>query len=174
MPLPKVNYLYLGPEMLLTVAALGLLLVDLYLWRDRNRHLAVVAVIALAATGAMMIPLLGVRGATLSKLLIVDPFSLFFNLIFITAAILVIVLSVDYLTKHRMSSIGEYYTLLLFATIGMMFMAATTDLVMIYIGLELTSISCYICAGYHKRDPKSNEAVLKYFLLGLIASALML
>jgi len=86
----------------------------------------------------------------------------------------VIVLSTDYLAKHHLSAVGEYYTLLLFATIGMMFMAASSDLVMIYVGLELTSIACYICAGYHKTNPKSNEAILKYFLLGLIASSIML
>jgi len=164
----------MGPELLLIAAALILLLVDLYVWRGRNRILGVLAVVSLLGTGAMIIPLLGVKGTTLSHLLIVDPFALFFKMIFLTSAVLVVVLSGDYIARHQLSSVGEYYTLLLFATVGMMFMAATNDLVMIYVGLELTSISCYICAGYHKKDPKSNEAVLKYFLLGLIASALML
>lgn len=174
MPLPKVNYLYMGPELVLTAAALLLILVDLYFWRGRNRRLAVFGVLALLAAAAMTIPLFGVRGATLSKVMVVDPFALFFKLVILAAAAMVIVLSADYIAKHKLASVGEYYAILLFATIGMMFMAATTDLIMIYIGLELTSISCYILAGYHKTDPKSNEAVLKYFLLGLIASALML
>ena len=174
MPLPKVNYLFMGPELVLTAAALLLILIDLYFWRGRNRRLAVVGVMALLAAAAMTIPLFGVRGTTLGKTLVVDPFAIFFKLVVLAAAAMVIVLSADYIAKHKLASVGEYYAMLLFATIGMMFMSATTDLIMIYIGLELTSISCYILAGYHKTDPKSNEAVMKYFLLGLIASALML
>lgn len=172
--IPKVNYLYLGPEALLIVAALVLLLLDLFVWPQKNRRLAVFGIFGLAAAALMTIPLLGANGTTLSNALVVDSFSLFFKMLFLGIAILVIVLSVDYVAKHKFAAVGEYYTMLLFATIGMMFMAATTDLVMIYIGLELTSISSYILAGYHKKDPKSNEAILKYFLLGLIASAIML
>lgn len=174
MPIPKVNYLYLGPELVLIAGAFLLILADLYFWRGRNRRLAVFGVLALLASAAMTIPLFGVHGTTLSKVMVVDPFSLYFKLVMLAAAAMVVALSADYIAKHKLASVGEYYAILLFATVGMMFMAATTDLIMIYIGLELTSISCYILAGYHKTDPKSNEAVLKYFLLGLIASALML
>lgn len=172
--LPKVNYLFLAPELLLTVAALLLLLMDLYFWRGNNRRLAIFGVLSLVAVGAITVPLFGKSGTTLSNMLVVDSFAIFFKFVFLTAAALVIILSVDYAVKHKLPSIGEYYTMVLFATLGMMFMAATTDLIMLYVGLELTSIACYICAGYHKEDPKSNESVLKYFLLGLIASAMML
>ncbi len=172
--IPKVNYLFFGPEALLIVAALVLLLLDLFFWRQNNRRLAIFGIFGLVGAALMVIPLLGVNGTTLGTSLVVDSFSLFFKMLFLGIAILVIVLSVDYVAKHKFAGVGEYYTMLLFATIGMMFMAATTDLVMIYIGLELTSISCYILAGYHKKDPKSNEAILKYFILGLISSAIML
>lgn len=174
MELPQVNYLYLGPELLLTVAALALLLIDLLIWPGQSRKMAGLSVIALLATGALTLNLMGVDGKTLGDLFIVDSFSIFFKMIFLVAAVMVVMLSSDYLTKHRLGSIGEYYVIILFATVGMMFMAATSDLVMIYLGLELTSISCYIAVGYHKNDPRSNEATLKYFLLGLIASAVML
>ena len=172
--LPKVNYLYLGPEAFLVVAALALLLLDLFVWRSKNRRLAVFGVFGAVVTALLIIPLLGTDDTTLGKMLVVDSFALYFKFIFLAIAVFVIVLSVDYIAKHQFAAIGEYYTMILFATIGMMLMAATTDLILIYVGLELTSISGYILAGYHKKDPKSNEAILKYFLLGLIASAIML
>lgn len=174
MALPKVNYLFMGPELVLVAGAIVLILIDLYIWEGRNRRLSIAGVVAVLASAVMTIPLFGVEGTTLSNVIVVDPFALFFKMTALGAAALVIVLSADYIAKHKLASVGEYYALLLFATVGMMLMAATTDLIMIYIALELTSISCYILAGYHKKDSKSNEAVLKYFLLGLISSALML
>ncbi len=172
--IPKVNYLFIGPESLLVIMALALLLMDLFVWRSKNRRLAIFGIFGLVATALMIIPLLGTNGTTLGKALVVDSFALYFKFLFLTIAVFVIVLSADYIAKHKFAAIGEYYTMILFATVGMMFMAATTDLILIYVGLELTSISGYILAGYHKKDPKSNEAILKYFLLGLIASAIML
>ncbi len=172
--LPKVNYLFLAPELLLSFLALALLVLDLYFWRGKNRLLAGFATLSLVATGVMTLPLIGVTGSTLSNSLVVDPFALFFKMIFLGTGVFVIVLSADYIAKHNLPSAGEYYVMLLFAIIGMMFMAASTDLIMIYIGLELTSIASYILAGYRKTDQRSNEAILKYFILGLIASGIML
>lgn len=174
MALPKINYLFLAPELLLTTLALLLILADLFLWEAKNKILAWLAIFSLVVTGLTTIPLIGLKGTTLSNLFVVDSFALFFKAVFFLTAILVILMSIDYVSKHHFASVGEFYTLILFATIGMMFMSASTDLIMIYVALELMSISCYICAGYHKKDAKSNEAILKYFLLGLIASALML
>jgi len=171
---PKVNYLFIAPELILTTLALLLMLADLFFWEAKNKILAWLAIFSLVVTGLVTIPLIGVKGSTLSNLFVVDSFALFFKVIFFLTAIVVILMSIDYVSKHHFASTGEFYTLILFATIGMMFMAASTDLIMIYVALELMSVSCYICAGYHKKDAKSNEAILKYFLLGLIASALML
>lgn len=174
MAMPKVNYLFLAPELLLIFLALMVLVADLFWVREKNRLLGGLTIASLVAAGMMSLPLLGLTGNTLSKGLVVDPFALFFKFVFLGAAILVVVISMDYIARHKLPSSGEYYTLLMFATVGMMFMAASTDLIMIYIGLELTSISSYILAGYRKTDPKSNEAILKYFILGLIASSIML
>ncbi len=172
--LPKVNYAYLAPELLLIFLALVVLFADLYWWRGRNRILGWLTIGSLAAAGVMTLPLLGETGTTLAKALVVDPFALFFKLVFLGAGVLIVLVSMDYIARNKLPWSGEYYVLLLFATIGMMFMAASSDLIMIYVGLELTSISSYILAGYRKTDPKSNEAILKYFILGLIASSIML
>jgi NADH-quinone oxidoreductase subunit N len=172
--LPKVNYAYLAPELLLTFLALMVLVVDLYWARGKTKLLGWLSVLSLLAVGGVTLTLVGVSGTTLSNALVVDPFAIYFKLIFLGTGILIAVVSMDYIARNNLPSSGEFYALLLFATIGMMFMAASTDLIMIFIGLELTSITSYILAGYRKTDPKSNESILKYFILGLIATAIML
>ena len=105
--IPKFNYLYFGPEALLIVAALVLLLLDLFFWRQNNRRLAIFGIFGLVGAALMVIPLLGVNGTTLGTSLVVDSFSLFFKMLFLGIAILVIVLSVDYVAKHKFAGVGE-------------------------------------------------------------------
>ena len=171
---PTVKYLYLAPELLLTGVAILVLLLDLFVWRGRSRILAGVSVAGLLGAMLLLVPLMNVRGSTLYGSMIVDPLAIFFKFFILLTTVLIVVLSTDYMEKMSKVAVGEFYTLILFATVGAMFMASTADLVMIYIALELTSLSCYVCAGYRKHDAKSNESILKYFLLGLLASAMML
>jgi len=110
--------------------------------------------------------------AIFNNMLAVDNFALFFKLLFLGIAFLVILTSIDYVAKFARFQ-GEYYALVLFSTLGMMLMAATIDLIAIYIALELTSISLYALVGFLK-DTKSTEASLKYLLLGATASAVLL
>ncbi|MBA7714933.1 NAD(P)H-quinone oxidoreductase subunit 2 [subsurface metagenome] len=105
-------------------------------------------------------------------MLAVDNFALFFKLIFLGVAFLVILASTDYVAKFARFQ-GEYYALILLSTLGMMLMAATAELISIYIALELTSISLYALVGFLK-DSKSTEASLKYLLLGALASGVLL
>jgi len=114
----------------------------------------------------------GSSQAIFNNMLAVDNFALFFKLLFLGIAALVILASVDYVSKFARFQ-GEYYALVLLSALGMMLMAATTELISIYIALELTSISLYILVGFLK-DPKSSEASLKYLLLGAVASAVLL
>src|SRR2546427_4249271 len=104
--------------------------------------------------------------------ILVDHFFIFFSLIFLAAAALVILLSVHYLEiedEHH----GEYYALMLFATVGMMFMAAVVDLIVQFLGLETLAISFYILAGFPRRERRSNEGAMKYLLLGAFSSGLL-
>src|SRR5690606_23584217 len=103
----------------------------------------------------------------------VDNFALVLKVLFILAAYVVVLLSTNYIAEGDYHE-GEYYFLLLASTLGMTLMASARDLVSIFIALELLSIPAYMLAGWRKRDPKSNEAGVKYFLMGVFASAVML
>lgn len=102
-----------------------------------------------------------------------DRFSLFFICLFLLVAALTLLGCFDYLERDNIHH-GEFYALLLMATVGMCFMAASTELVMIFLGLEISSLATYILAGFKRHDPLSNEASLKYFLLGSFATAFFL
>ena len=113
------------------------------------------------------------RGAVgFSNSLLVDPFFLFFGSIFLIATALVIMLSVRYLQLEDENH-GEYYALMLFATVGMMFMASGYDLIVQFLGLETMAISFYVLAGFLRRDNRSNEGAVKYLLLGAFSSAIL-
>jgi NADH-quinone oxidoreductase subunit N len=102
-----------------------------------------------------------------------DEFGFYFIYLFLLVAALVIMGSMDYLERDSLQH-GEFYSLVLMGTVGMCFMAASTDLIMIFLGLEISSIATYILAGYRRADRLSNEASLKYFLLGSFATAFLL
>ena len=102
----------------------------------------------------------------------VDGFGIFFNWIFLMAALIVAVVSYQYLEiagEHH----GEYYSLILFAQCGMYFLATGTDLVTLFIGLELMALSFYVMVGFLRTDKRSNEAALKYLLLGAFSSGFL-
>jgi NADH-quinone oxidoreductase subunit N len=163
----------LGPELILMVAAGCVLLADLAL-RERDRGWLPAG--ALAGLGASVIwavvLILRDREATaFSGTYSLDTFSIFFKFLFIGVAGLVILASADYV--RRLRNQGEFWALLLLATSGMMLLAGARDLILIFIALELTSISQYALAGF-LRDDRSSEAGLKYILLGAITSAVIL
>ncbi len=159
------------PEMSLAVFAIAVILLDLF--TQRKGLLVVVSLAGLVVSAGFTIAMWGGSPqAILNNMLAVDNFALFFKLLFLGIAALVILASVDYVSKFARFQ-GEYYALVLLSTLGMMLMAATAELISIYIALELTSISLYVLVGFLK-DPKSTEASLKYLLLGAVASAVLL
>jgi len=159
------------PELTLAVFAIVVILLDLFI--KQKRLLAPVSISGLVIAGGVTVAMWGGSfPAIFNNMLAVDNFALFFKLLFLGVAFLVILASVDYAAKFARFQ-GEYYALVLLSTLGMMLMAATTDLISIYIALELTSISLYALVGFLK-DAKSTEASLKYLLLGAVASAVLL
>ncbi len=102
-----------------------------------------------------------------------DNFAFFFYLIFILGTALTVLCRRQYLEEYG-KNLGEYYALLLFATVGMMLMAASAHLIMIFLGLEVMSIAVYVLAGLFREDPRSNEASLKYLILGSFSSGFLL
>ena len=117
--------------------------------------------------------LAGSTGTTFNGMFIADGYSLFFKLIFMLNVILTVLISVKYIVIEKVN-FGEYYSLILFSTLGMMLMASAGDLITLYLGLELMALSTYVLAGFLRHDIKSNEAAMKYFLLGSFASAFLL
>jgi len=165
------NIELLIPELTIIVFAVIVILLDLFI--QRKGLLAVVSIVGLVVAAGFTIAMWGGGSrAIFNNMLAVDSFALFFKLLFLAIAFLVILASTDYVSKFAHFQ-GEYYALVLISTLGMMLMAAASELITIYVALELTSISLYILVGFLK-DPKSTEASLKYLLLGAIASAVPL
>jgi len=159
------------PELGLAAFALVVVLLDLVI--QRKGWLVVVSIAGIVVSAGFTLAMWGGSSqAIFNNMLAVDNFALFFKLLFLGIAALVILSSVDYVSKFARFQ-GEYYALVLLSTLGMMLMAAAAELITIYIALELTSISLYILVGFLK-DSKSTEASLKYLLLGAVASAVLL
>src|SRR5450432_1278844 len=174
----RVDYLMALPIILLTLFALGILLLDLMLpaqWKKINTLTALVGIL-FSAAGVVKIQLAlnaaGVPGeSAFLNSMVVDRFTIYFWYLFLAGAAIAILMSVRYLVVEQENH-GEFYALMLFSIVGMMCMAAGYDIVLIFIGLELMAISTYVLVGFLRRDRRSNEAALKYLLLGAFSSGI--
>ena len=167
------DLLRLAPEFVLCISGMVLMLVEPFLTRGRRSVLASLATLGAGlAFGAIYYPATR-PGAAFSGLLQVDGFSVFIHAIVGFVALLVVLGSPDYLEREDIQH-GEYYALVLFATAGMGIMSSAAELMTAFIGLEMSSISTYILAGYRRDAPRSNESAMKYFLLGSFATAFFL
>jgi len=167
------DFYYIAPELVLTAGALLVLVADVVLPRARRAALAWVTLFVLAATAASLVPFASTHVEVAHGLLAVDQFALFFKVLFLGAAAITVLMSVRYLDVEGASP-GEYYFLVLCATLGMMIMAGGIDLITIFIGLETMAISFYILTGFIKPSQRSNEAAVKYFLLGAFSLGILL
>lgn len=170
------NLCAVAPEIVLCIFGILTMLADPFLGRGRQRLLGWFSfagtIAGLAAVGFLS-PGASVGATAYSGLIRVDHFSVFVHLIVIVAAGLVILGSMQYLDDEGIQR-GEYYALVLFAAAGMGILAGANELVTAFVGLEMSSISSYILAGFRRRAVKSNEASLKYFILGSFATAFFL
>lgn len=177
-PLAWSDLLLLAPELILAVCACAALVVEVVLPLRRSRLVArfalasvVLAAVSLAVmwqTNRMLLPLIGFYG-----MVRIDGFALFLKSIFLITAALSILISMRY-TDIEEEQHGEYYALLLFATIGMMLLACGYDLIALYVSLELMAVTFYVLVGFTKRERRANEAAMKYFLLGAFSSGVLL
>ncbi len=167
------DFYYILPELVLTGGALLLLVADVLLPRRSGHALAWITLLVLGATAAALVPFVNTHVEISHGLLAVDRFALFFKIIFLMSAGLTVLMSVRYLETEGASP-GEYYFLILCATLGMMIMAGGIDLISIFIGLETMAVSFYILVGYIKPSQRSNEAAVKYFLLGAFSLGILL
>ena len=168
------DFYYILPELVLTGGALLVLIADVLLPKDKRAALAWVTLLALGATAVALLPFTHTHVEVAHGLLAVDQFALFFKVIFLGSAAITVLMSIRYLATEGAASPGEYYFLILCATLGMMIMAGGIDLITIFIGLETMAVSFYILAGYIKPNQRSNEAAVKYFLLGAFSLGILL
>src|SRR5437763_2359859 len=165
------------PEIELVLFGLGILVIDFWI-EQKEKYMN--AGLALAGTVFSAFTLWRLRAAVVARgefsgfhdSVVVDPFFLFFSILFLAATALVILLSVKFLDIEREQE-GEYYALLLFACVGMMLMASGIDLIVLFLGLETMALSFYVLTGFLRREKRSNEAALKYVLLGAFSSGIL-
>ncbi|MEK6693010.1 MAG: NADH-quinone oxidoreductase subunit N [Nitrospirota bacterium] len=157
------------PELIMTSVALVILMADLFIKRKETLAFLSIIGITIVAYSLLTTP----EGSTFSGMFVSDGYSTFFKLLFLLNVILSVLISVKYVSIENIN-LGEYYAFLLFSTLGMMIMASAHDLILVYLGLELMALSTYILTAFLRHDTRSNEASLKYFLLGAFSSAFLL
>ena len=177
MKIQPADWLLLSPELFLTAAGLTLLALSVFFGKAKEEFLAFLAVIFLGVTAALLafVATSPARsaGPILSGMFVLDNFALFFKFLVLLSVILTVLGSVRFVGAAPYPG-GEYYALLLFTCVGMFFMVSGSNLISIYVALELMALSSYVLAGYFKGEIKSTEAALKYFILGAFSSAVLL
>ena len=166
------DFYYMLPELLLTGGAMVVLMLAVVTPRNDNLLLGV----SLATLGASLLAVSLFSGLDVTAargLLAVDSFAAFFKFVVLLSAGMTMLMSAPYLRVEGLKA-GEYYFLILCATLGMMFMASGVDLITLFIGLETMAVSFYILTGFLKPNPRSNEAAVKYFLLGAFSLGVLL
>ncbi len=161
------------PEIVLCVFAIVIMIAEPFVAAERKSWLGGLAVVGVVAAGLAAVRTSLSPGPAFGGSVSADAFSLFFIFLLLLVAALTLLGSVNYLERDHVNH-GEFYTLVLMATVGACFMVSCTELMMIFIALEISSISTYILAGFKRQDPLSNESSLKYFLLGSFATAFFL
>jgi NADH-quinone oxidoreductase subunit N len=169
------DFSLLGPELLLATWGCAVLLIDLILPdRASRRPLLWFAVLGIVCAGVLSLALLGrAPSTTLNGFFVLDTFAIFFKIVFLVAAGLVI-LGAETFVERIDEYQAEFYGVLLFATTGLMLMAATSELMSVYLSLELSSLSLAFLATWSKRNLKSTEAGMKFFILSAMSSAVLL
>jgi NADH-quinone oxidoreductase subunit N len=168
----SIDLIALAPVLVLSVFAMMVLVVDLF--GGRNKTLLVfISLVGLLMTAISAFAKNPIPAYSFNDSYIVDHLSLFFICIFTISSALAILLSVEYNEREGIRA-GEYYALILFCTVGMILLASSTDMIMIFLGIEIVSICLYVLAGIRRNDLRSNEAALKYFMLGAFATGFLL
>lgn len=178
--IPTINLESIYPEILITVFAILVLLLQVFTSLPGRKQLGYISLTGIVLASIIVLTQGGAFGEntalpiySFSNLWVVDNFSRFFKLIILIGTGLTVLISIKYLKDEGIDH-GEYYSLILFTTIGMMIMAGGSDLITIFLGIELMSISLYVLTGYTRKRLLSNESSLKYFLLGSFATCFLL
>ena len=163
----------IAPEIILTVTALSVLTLEM-VHIFHPRIILIVSSLGLLLAGAVVIQTSGDEQILFGGMLALNQYSTFFDFLYIFIGLMTLIFSQGYLEKKGSPSRGEYPALILFAVIGMMLMTRANDLVIVFLGLELLSLSLYVLVGFLRQDHFSNESGLKYLLLGAFSTGFFL
>jgi NADH-quinone oxidoreductase subunit N len=168
------DLLLMLPELFLTLWLCVILTIDFSFPRFSKRDLAYLSVLGLGVVLANLawFDRAGVTGTLFNHMFVVDRMAIFFKIFIVVATMLVILASMDYVKRFKFFK-GEYYFLVLMSALGMMFMSSANDLLSIFITLEFSTFGFYVLVAYLRDDPASNEAGLKFFILGVFAAGLL-
>ncbi|MEO6726781.1 MAG: NADH-quinone oxidoreductase subunit N [Blastocatellia bacterium] len=173
----NLNYWSVAPEIIVSIAGVLVMLVDAFSKRGARKANAGIALVGLVLALIGVIRLNGIGGVQghgyFSGMVVIDPIRIFFSATILIVAILVTLLAMQFLRDEALPP-GEFFSLILFGTVGMLLLAGAGDLVVVFLGLEIASITTYVMAGYRRYDVRANESSLKYFLLGSFATAFLL
>ncbi|MPZ53093.1 MAG: NADH-quinone oxidoreductase subunit NuoN [Acidimicrobiia bacterium] len=171
----EIDYVALAPELIVAATIVAGLIVDLLLVRRNKYWVAVLSIVGV--TGAL-VPIVymlvdGSKRSMFNGSYVVDEFALILKVVFLVAGYLVLLMSVSYIESDRYYQ-GEYYFLLLSSILGSVVLSSARDLLILFIGIELTTGPLFLLSGWRKGDAKSNEAALKFFILGVLSTAILL
>jgi NADH-quinone oxidoreductase subunit N len=167
------DLLILLPQIILVTWASILLLITVFSRESGKTMIPVLAALGLIAAGIFLVPQFGLEKEAFAGMYVVDGYSTFLGLLLLLGGLLTILMSHDYLQRMNLVR-GEYYVLMMFSISGMMLMASAADLIVVFLALELLSIPLYVLAAFARPQARSEEAGLKYFLLGAFASGFLL
>ncbi len=174
--MPIINWSLIAPEVIVCIAAVVVMLVDAFVRPTQRWITGTISLVGIAAAAVSTIWLWSTGTTTadaFNGMIVLDELRLGFTLIFLLVSGLTLLISTVWVDNENLPA-GEFHSLLLFATVGMMLMASGNDLVIVFLGLEILSIATYVMAGFRRTDVRSNEASLKYFILGSFSSAFLL
>jgi len=161
------------PEIILAVSACAVFLMAPLIPKEKRNIIAYFSLGALVLSAFSLLLLCGKNISAFNGMIVIDAYAMAWKAILVLSAIVVVLMSFEYVKIEKIF-LGEYYGLILFATMGMMFLPSASDLLSFYLALELMSVSFYILASFMRKDPKSLESGIKYFLAGIFTSGLIL
>jgi NADH-quinone oxidoreductase subunit N len=167
------NWTIALPEIALACAGMAILMAGVFARRDAWRLCSMLSLAALLGTAVLVVAGGEGRAEGFNGLFVVDPFAVFAKVVILGAAVLALVLALDWHAREGLARF-EYPVLVLFASLGMMMMVSASDLMSLYVGLELAALALYVSAAFARDDLRSTEAGLKYFMLGALASGILL
>lgn len=173
---PDVSFALIAPELIVCIVGVVVMLVDAFARPTQRWITGTISLTGLAAAALSAVWLsLSWTGDSqaFNGMIVLDELRLGFTIVFLIVSALTILISMVWVETEKLPA-GEFHSLLMFATAGMMFMASAGDLVIVFLGLEILSIATYVMAGFRRTDVRSNESSLKYFILGSLASAFLL